>query len=157
MLGPADRSEAAALLWRYGALLDEDRLEDWADLFVEDCLYRILTRENEAQSLPLPLVLCDSKDMLRDRIQSLRQANIYNIHTDRHVIGLPHVEGLGEDLLGLSASYALYQTDQEGVTRLFSVGRYEDRMVRRDGAWLFKEKTVIVDTSGILTLLATPI
>ena len=157
MSGAADNGEAASLLWRYGALLDEDRLEEWIDLFVEDCLYRILTRENEAQSLPLPLVLCDSKDMLRDRIQSLRQANIYNIHTDRHVIGVPHVESEDTELLHLSASYALYQTDQEGVTRLFSVGRYEDKMVRRDGSLLFKEKTVVVDTSGILTLLATPI
>jgi anthranilate 1,2-dioxygenase small subunit len=156
MLRPEDRAAAGDLLWRYTALLDEDRLEDWTELFVEDCLYRILTKENEVQSLPLPLVLCDNKNMLRDRVQSLRQANIYNIHTDRHVVGFPHIAEEGE-FLSVSASYALYQTDQEGVTRLFSVGCYRDRLVRVDGALLFKEKTVIVDTAGILTLLATPI
>lgn len=149
--------EAASLLETYVRLIDEDRLEEWVELFVEDCVYRILTRENVAQSLPLPLVLCDNKDMLRDRIVSLRQANIYNIHTDRHILG--QVRALIDDDGGLkvSASYALYQTNQEGETRLFSVGCYDDRVVRRNGQLLFKEKTVIVDTAGILTLLATPI
>jgi anthranilate 1,2-dioxygenase small subunit len=153
---PADHGEAADLLWRYAFLLDEDKLEKWVELFVEDCVYQILTKENLAQSLPLPLVLCDNKDMLRDRIQSLRQANIYNIHTDRHVIGLPRVSVEG-DRVELSASFALYQTDQEGVSRLFGVGQYRDTLVRRDGNLAIKQTDVILDTAGIMTLLATPI
>jgi anthranilate 1,2-dioxygenase small subunit len=153
---PVDHVAAVDLLWRYAFLLDEDKLEEWVDLFVEDCVYQILTKENLAQSLPLPLVLCDNKDMLRDRVQSLRQANIYNIHTDRHVIGLPRVLVEG-DQVELMASFALYQTDQEGVSRLFSVGQYRDTLVRRDGDLAIKQKDVILDTAGIITLLATPI
>jgi anthranilate 1,2-dioxygenase small subunit len=148
---------AAELLWRYADLLDEDRLEDWVELFVEDCLYQILTKENEAQSLPLPLVLCDNKDMLRDRVQALREANIYNIHSDRHVVGLPRIAAETAEGIAVAASYALYQTDPEGVSRLFSVGCYRMRLVRRDGVLCVKEATVIVDTAGIMTLLATPI
>ncbi len=30
----------------YGAHLDADRLEDWLELFVEDCVYQIVPREN---------------------------------------------------------------------------------------------------------------
>jgi len=153
---PADHVEAVDLLWRYAFLLDDDKLEEWVELFVEDCVYQILTKENLAQSLPLPLVLCDNKDMLRDRVQSLRQANIYNIHTDRHVIGLPRVRVEG-DQVDLSASFSLYQTDQEGVSRLFVVGHYRDTLVRRDGNLAIKQKDVILDTAGIMTLLATPI
>ena len=28
----------------YGAYLDSDRLEDWLELFVEDCVYKIVPR-----------------------------------------------------------------------------------------------------------------
>jgi anthranilate 1,2-dioxygenase small subunit len=148
--------EAEALLETYASLIDDDRLEEWVELFVEDCVYEILTKENVAQSLPLPLVLCDNKDMLRDRILSLREANIYNIHTDRHVLSLVRQDATDRSI-DASASFALYQTNQDGETRLFSVGRYRCVMVRDGDRLLLKRMTVIVDTAGVLTLLATPI
>jgi len=67
--------------------LDEDRLEDWVELFDEDCDYRIVTRENVEQGLPNVLMWCDNKNMLRDRVESYRNVNLYNPHYDRHVIG----------------------------------------------------------------------
>lgn len=151
------REQAEDLFETYTRLIDEDQLEEWVDLFVEDCVYEILTHENVSQSLPLPLVLCDNKNMLRDRILSLRQANIYNIHTDRHVLSLVRAELEEDGILGASASYALYQTNQDGETRLFSVGKYIGKLVQQNGRLLFKRATVVVDTAGILTLLATPI
>jgi len=144
------------LFEEYGRLLDEDRLEEWTDLFIEDCLYEIVSRENVRQNLPLSLMLCDSKDMLRDRISALREANIFNIHVDCHIIGPVHVTpaDAGWDA---SSAYALYQSTQEGQTRLFSVGRYHARVVELDGVLRFARQRVIVDTGAILTLLATPI
>jgi anthranilate 1,2-dioxygenase small subunit len=149
--------EAENLFETYASLIDEDQLEEWVELFVEDCVYEILTRENISQSLPLPLMLCDNKNMLRDRILSLRQANIYNIHTDRHILSLIHSETKEDGSIEASASYALYQTNQDGETRLFSVGKYLGKMIPLGGRLLFERVTVIVDTAGILTLLATPI
>lgn len=144
------------LFEEYGRLLDEDRLEEWTELFVEDCHYDIVSRENVRQNLPLSLMLCDSKDMLRDRVSALRQANIFNIHTDCHVIGPVH----GTVMAGgweASAAYALYQSTQEGETRLFSVGRYHAQVVEQGGRLCFARQRVVVDTGAILTLLATPI
>jgi anthranilate 1,2-dioxygenase small subunit len=149
--------EAYDLFETHARLIDEDQLEDWVELFVEDCTYEILTRENVAQSLPLPLLLCDNKNMLYDRVLSLRKANIYNIHTDRHVLGLVRTHSSVDGTIEASASYALYQTNQDGETRLFSVGKYQSMMVRRGGRLLFGRLTVIADTAGVLTLLATPI
>ena len=68
MISPDERFAVYDLLAEYAACLDDCRLNDWLDLFVEDCLYRIVPRENYAANLPLSLVLCDSKDMLRDRV-----------------------------------------------------------------------------------------
>jgi hypothetical protein len=50
-------------------------------------------------------------------------------------------------------SYSLFQTELEGASRLFSVGRYrvEARVDR------LKSVTVIADTGLVPSLLATPI
>jgi len=151
----AMRLAAYDLLEAYGRLLDEDRLEEWVDLFVEDCLYEIVSRENREQNLPLSLILCDSKDMLRDRIMSLRQANIYNLHYDCHVVGLIRVEA--GPAITATAPYALFQSTPEGDSRLFSVGRYYLELEPQGGALRIRQQRVVVDTGAIPTLLATPI
>jgi anthranilate 1,2-dioxygenase small subunit len=142
------------LIETYGRLLDADLLEDWVELFVEHCRYEIISRENKSQQLPLSLMLCDNKDMLRDRIFSLRRANIYNIHSDCHVIGLVRAT---QAPLSATAAYSLYQSTQEGSSRLFSVGRYYlDLVADGDGLKIMRQ-VVVVDTGAIPTLLATPI
>ncbi|GAN54477.1 aromatic-ring-hydroxylating dioxygenase subunit beta [Tanticharoenia sakaeratensis] len=140
----------------YGRLLDEDRLETWVELFTEDARYEIVSRENHEQGLPLSLMLCDSRDMLHDRIYSLREANIYNIHTDCHVIGTARI--LHENgVLSAVAPYSLFQSTQEGETRLFSVGRYHLTFAETGGRLSISRLRVVTDTGAILTLLATPI
>ena len=149
------RDQAYELLETYGRLLDEDRLEDWVELFIESCRYEIVSRENREQNLPLSLMLCDNKDMLRDRIFSLREANIFNIHRDCHVIGLVSVTEAAR--LSATAPYALFQSNQEGDSRLFSVGRYYLDLVREGERLQIRQQIVVVDTGAIPTLLATPI
>ncbi len=151
------RQVIEALYDDYVETIDEDRLEDWVELFVEDCVYKIIPRENVSQNLPLPLLLLVNKDMLRDRILSLREANIYNIHTDRHVVGRLRIRDEDDGAFAVRANYALFQTSQEGETRIFSVGVYEDKVVLVDGTARFKEKIVVVDTASVPTLLSTPI
>jgi len=137
--------------------IDEDRLEDWVDLFAEDCVYKILSRENFDSGLPLELMSCYGKAMLDDRILSLREANLYNIHWDRHILGGIEVLGIEEDNWLIKANYTLYQTTNKGDSELFSVGSYHDKIVSVDGVLKFKEKIVIVDTFAVIRLLSTPI
>ena len=141
------------LMAEYGMALDEDRLEDWVDLFDEQCDYRVVTRENVEQGLPNVLMWCDNKNMLRDRVESYREVNEYNLHYDRHVIG--PLRMLGESTF--EASYSLFQTDLEGNSRLFSVGRYRAVALLRDGTARLKSLQVIADTGTVPSLLATPI
>ena len=65
-----ERIALSDLMAEYGMALDEDRLEEWVELFEEDCDYRVVTRENAEQGLPNVLMWCDNKNMLRDRIES---------------------------------------------------------------------------------------
>ena len=145
------------LMTEYVHLIDEDRLEDWLDVFVEDCVYKILSRENEDDDLPLELMSCDNKNMLRDRVLSLREANIYNIHTDKHVLGPVRMLGERDGLHRVEANYAVYQTNQDGESELFSVGTYRDAILFVAGRPYFKEKVVVVDTFGVRRMLSTPL
>ena len=146
-----------ALMADYGMALDEDRLEDWVELFEEACDYRVVTRENVEQGLPNVLMWCDNKDMLRDRVESYRHVNEYNPHYDRHVIGPLRIISTKDSICCFEAAYSLFQTTLEGESRLFSVGRYRiEARVTGDVAKL-KSVSVIADTGLIPSLLATPI
>ncbi len=145
------------LEYRYARVLDAIELEAWVDLFAEECRYKILPRENHQRGLPLGLISCDSKGMLRDRVRSLREANIYNIHQPRRMIGNVEILDARDGVLEVVANYAAYQTDAEGVTRLFSVGQYRDTIVTEAGALKFREKLVLLDTFSVPNLLAIPL
>jgi anthranilate 1,2-dioxygenase small subunit len=149
-----DRGAVCDLLAEYGALIDMAKFDEWLDLFAEECRYQIIPRENFDRGLPAGLVFCDSRAMLEDRIRALREANKYNIHTDRHVIGLPRVF---EDGLALEAPFAVFQTDQEGGTRLFATGLYRDRLEILGRGLKIRDKLVLLDTFAVPSLLATPL
>ena len=149
-----DRGAVCELLAEYGALIDMAKFDEWLDLFAEECRYQIIPRENFDRGLPAGLVFCDSRAMLEDRIRALREANKYNIHTDRHVIGLPRIF---EDGLALEAPFAVFQTDQEGGTRLFATGLYRDRLEILGRGLKIRDKLVLLDTFAVPSLLATPL
>lgn len=151
------RDAVLDLLAEYGMALDQDRLDDWAALFTDDCDYRVISRENEEQGLPNVMIWCDNRDMLLDRIESYRHVNEYNLHWDRHVIGLPRHFGLIDGLWQVEASYSAFQTDLEGVSRLFSVGRYRMGLRVEAGVARIRSALVVADTGLIPTLLATPL
>jgi len=111
-------------------------------------------RENYDRGLPAALIFCDSRAVLEDRIRALREANKYNIHTDRHVIGLPRIV---DDGLRVEAPFAVYQTDQEGETRLFATGLYRDRLEPGGSGLKILDKLVLLDSFAVPTLLATPL
>jgi len=151
------RDVLTALMAEYALLIDEDRLEEWVELFDEGCDYRVVTRENVEQGLPNVLIWCDNKNMLRDRVESYRNVNLYNLHYDRHVGGPLRILGHDGPLWRFDVSYSLFQTTLEGESRLFSVGRYSvEARIAGETAWLEKV-TVIADTGLIPSLLATPI
>jgi anthranilate 1,2-dioxygenase small subunit len=141
----------------YGTLIDAGDFDAWLGLFAESCTYHILPRENYERGLPAGLVYCDTRAVLEDRIRALREANKYNIHTDRHLIGLPHVTGSEDEVTLVEAPFAVYQTDQEGETRLFATGFYRDRVVAEAGGLKFRDKLVLLDTFAVPSLLATPL
>lgn len=156
MIAPDLYLQIIGFLNDYTHVIDEDRLEAWPEFFAEDGTYQIVPRENRKQGLPGVILMCSGRDMMLDRIRALREANEFNIHTDRHVTGLPALSESPEGIRAVS-SYAVFQTDQEGESRLFSVGVYEDLIDVTQSRLCFHQRTVVLDTYAIPNLLATPI
>jgi anthranilate 1,2-dioxygenase small subunit len=149
-----DRDAIHDLLAEYDALIDAAKFDEWLSLFAEQCRYEVVPRENYDRGLPASLIFCDSRAVLEDRIRALREANKYNIHSDRHVIGLPR---FFEDGLIVEAPFAVYQTDQEGETRLFATGLYRDRLEAGSRGLRIRDKLILLDTFAVPSLLATPL
>jgi 3-phenylpropionate/cinnamic acid dioxygenase small subunit len=142
---------------RYADEIDADRLEVWPDFFSDDGLYRITTAENVAQGLPLSLVYATSRAMLRDRVTALREANVYEAQRYRHVIGTPLITAAESGCVRARTSFMTVRIMRTGDTLLFATGCYEDRVAFGPDGARFTEKTVILDSRQIDTLLAIPL
>jgi 3-phenylpropionate/cinnamic acid dioxygenase small subunit len=143
---------------RYVHAIDEDRLEQWPEFFAEDGRYRITTAENVERGLPLSLMSATSRAMMRDRVNSLRNANVYESQRYRHAVGTPLIEPGSDGVVRAVTNFLVARIMHTGETMLFATGRYEDRIsLPGDARPHFVEKTVILDSRQIDTLLAIPL
>ena len=145
------------LFANYCAALDEGELETWPEFFLDDGLYQMIARENYAFGYPIPLLLLDSKGMMKDRVYSLRNANIYQPHRYRHAQSGIRITARELDGYRVSSSYIVVQTLNEGVSEIYQAGSYYDYVVETAEGLRFKERVCVYDTSRIPTLLATPV
>ena len=141
---------------RYCHALDEDRLEEWPGFFTENGRYRIATAENEARGLPLPVLYAESRAMLRDRVASLRHANIYEPQRYRHMVSNVLVEKISDQAARSVASFLVIRVMESGDTLLFASGRYLDTIVL-GAELLYEERVVVCDSQRFDTLLAIPL
>ena len=155
--GPELQWRIEQLQARYVLSIDEDRLEQWPHFFVDDCCYKLQSKENAERGMPIAAIFCDSKGMLIDRVVSLRQANIYEKHSYRHIVSSVVIDGISNQIITATSNYVVYRTRTNGVTQLYNTGIYRDKIVAVDGELLFEEKVVTFDTNSIDALLATPI
>jgi anthranilate 1,2-dioxygenase small subunit len=141
---------------RYAHALDADRLEDWPNFFTEDGVYRIATAENEARGLPLPVLYAEGRAMLRDRVASLRHANIYEPQRYRHVVSSILLEEASSGEVRSTSSFLVVRIMESGESTLFATGRYLDRIVLAPEP-LYAERVVVCDSRRFDTLLAIPL
>lgn len=146
---------------RYVRCIDDDRLEEWPGFFTEKCHYRITTADNHRRGLPAGLIWADTRGMLVDRVTALREANIYERHSYRHIIGQPTMlaerpHGPGSEV-ECETPFLVVRISGDRPMVLFASGRYADRFLLADGEVLLQSRVVICDSSEIDTLLAVPL
>lgn len=141
----------------YAQAIDSDQLERWPDFFAEACHYRITSAENAREGLPAGIVYADSRAMLQDRVAALREANIYERQTYRHLMGMPLMREAGEREARACTPFMVARIMATGETVLFATGEYRDRFVGTTGRLLLAERLVVCDSTVTDTLLALPL
>jgi len=141
----------------YARALDDDRLEDWPAFFTDPCLYSITSVDNHRQSLPAGLMYADSRGMLQDRVAALREANIYERQSYRHLVGLSAILGNKDGALLAETPFLVVRIMRDGRMDLFATGRYLDQVVEDSGHFKLRERVVVCDSNRIDTLLAIPL
>lgn len=141
----------------YVATIDEDRLEQWPDFFLEDAVYEIVPKENVDLGLPAGVMHCFGRAMMRDRVTSLRQANIYEPQTYRHFTSALQFRREADGAIRMRSNYLVIRTLTNGESSVYQAGIYDDVVVSTPGGWRYRSKRAIFDTSRVHTLLAIPV
>jgi anthranilate 1,2-dioxygenase small subunit len=101
---------------------------------------------------------CYSHGMVRDRVAMLAKG-VLTYRRDRLLRQVTNVQcqPLSESMVQARANLVVYQSSEEGVSRLYMVARYR-AVLRPSGAnWRIKSMDVVVDSFGIDTMLAVPL
>ncbi len=103
------------------------------------------------------IIFATSRNMLKDRVSALREANIYEPQRYRHLVSAIKIVAEHGAALDIIASFCVIRTVQDGEMTIFAAGRYLDEVRHDGGAWKFSRKTVVLDSRQIDTLLAIPL
>jgi anthranilate 1,2-dioxygenase small subunit len=153
------RAEIEAFNAQYCATLDDQRLSDWAELFTLDALYVVLSRENADKGLPVGLIYCEGRGMIRDRAFALEKTSMFAPRYLRHIVGNLAITGERDDgSVTARANYVVLQVlyDRPDAT-LHQVGVYHDVFRRVDGVLKLAERRCVYDNLLVPNALCIPV
>jgi anthranilate 1,2-dioxygenase small subunit len=150
------REEVEDFYAEYSELIDGGGLERWPELFVEPCLYRIVSRENYDKGLPLSLMRCESIGMLKDRALASSELNVYAPRAWRHSITQIRAREEGQRIAA-RANFVVFESPQDQHTRVLCAGRYFDTLVRTEAGLRLREKICVYDAALIPGSIVMPL
>jgi anthranilate 1,2-dioxygenase small subunit len=146
------------LVYEWGRAIDEDRVEAIGELLAPDGRYTVQTRFNADRKLPLALIDAHSAAQLRDRIKSMRIANIYQPHHYRHLLSGVQIVGAQDGVLQVRSNFAVVRTmDLDGEMTVFASGQCRDLVDVAGDQPRFRSRLFLLDSRAIETLLVIPL
>ena len=145
------------LIGDYAERIDEDRLEEWPELFADPCRYLVISRANHEAGMRQGVMYAASRGMLFDSVFSIRRANLFEPHRYRHVIGPIRLKAVETNTAVVHSHFVVARIMHDGVTTMFATGRYLDRIDIATTPYRFSERIVVLDSDKIDTLLAIPL
>lgn len=135
---------------RYVDAVDSRRMDAWLDCFTEDGSYYVLGADNEADDLPLCLMMDDCRERLEDRATFVDEVwpGSYEDYQTRHFVQPLRLE-IDESAAGMFRSlsnFTVFATDARGRTSLFIAGQYRDRIRVNGDQCRYVERRAVMDT-----------
>ena len=146
------------LVHEWARAIDENRVEDIAALLAPDGRYTVQSRFNADRKLPHALIDAQSAAQLRDRIRSMRVANVYEPHHYRHLVSGVQIVGGEVDALQVRSNFAVVRTmELDGDMKVFATGQCEDVVDASGAEPLFRSRRFKLDSRVVETLLVIPL
>jgi salicylate 5-hydroxylase small subunit len=141
----------------YAQAVDSGDWDLWPEFFVEDCIYKLIPRENYERGFPLSTLAFDSKGMLKDRVYGIRETLFHDPYYQRHVVGAPLIHKADAQRIESEANYAVFRTKLSQESTVFNVGRYIDVIVRTPEGLKFASRLCVYDSEMIPNSIIYPI
>jgi 3-phenylpropionate/cinnamic acid dioxygenase small subunit len=152
-----NREKIAALYDAYFDTLDEGRLEEWPDFFVDDCSYRIIARENHEAGQGLCIMQADSKGMLTDRVRAILKTQVFAPRYCRRFYSGLRIVKAGHREVEVKQNVLMIQTLLDKPSEILGCGAGRDRLVLSESGELkFADRTIVLDTEMIRNSMIYP-
>jgi 3-phenylpropionate/cinnamic acid dioxygenase small subunit len=157
---PADlaalRAEIEDFNTAYAHCLDDGDIADWPSFFAEDCIYKVLPRENYEQKLPVAVIFAEGQGGLADRVVGVTKTTVYRRRYLRHFITNTRICSASDDEIRAEANYQVLETLPDEYTKILNAGRYIDVFVREGGALKLKERLCVYDSEMVPATIVYP-
>lgn len=151
------RAEIEDLYARYIACVDSGKYDDWPEFFTDECVYKVIPRENFDRGLPLATLAFESKGMLKDRVYGITQTLFHQPYYQRHTVSGILIVSEENGRIHVEANYLVVRTKAKELSDVFNTGRYIDRVVRENGTLKFAEKLCVFDSELIPNSIIYPL
>jgi anthranilate 1,2-dioxygenase small subunit len=157
MAGEITLERILALQAAYIRCIDNNALEAWPEFFHDQCLYVVTTAENHKNGFESGIIYADTKGMLIDRIAALREANVYEKQSYRHILGLPNILKNGGSVAESETPFLVVRVMHDGQSDIFATGLYLDTFRVAGNELKISRRLVVCDSSRVDTLMALPL
>ena len=150
------RDEVRDLYDAYYATLDDVDLHAWPEHFTEECVYRVIPRENYEAGYTLCTMQAESRGMLKDRVTGLTRTQMYAPRYYRRFPTAPRIVGEEGGVVSVRHNLLIVQTMVDKQSDIVLSGVCYDKIVRDGDRLRFAERIVSFDSEMIPNSLVYP-
>ena len=140
----------------YYSTLDDLRLHEWPEFFTEDCIYRVIPRENYEAGYTLSTIYAESRGMLIDRVLGLTRTQMYAPRYYRRFPGVPRIVSREGEGVRTRHNLLVVQTLIDKKTEIVLSAVCHDVVVTDDERLRLRERIVVFDSEMIPNSLIYP-
>lgn len=151
------RLEIEDFNYAYADTLDRFDVDGWVEYFTEDAFYHVIARDNAESGLPLGLIYCEGKAMMKDRAYALLNTEMFAPRYLHLSITNTRALAIDGDRIHAAANYTLIETLVEEPSRVQQVGKYRDIFQRTGTGLLLRERICTYDSVMVDNCLVFPV
>ena len=151
-----DRDALRDFYDEYYTVLDDVRLDEWPPLFTEDCVYRVIPRENYEAGYTLSTIYAESRGMLVDRVMGMTRTQMYAPRYYRRFPGPLRIVSRDADSVRTRHNLLVVQTLIDKKSEIVLSAVCHDVLVHDEGRNRLRERIVVFDSEMIPNSLIYP-